>query len=236
MKVVILCGGLGSRLSEETKIKPKPLVEIGGKPILWHIMKYYQSYGINNFILALGYKGKMIEEFFKKNDNENFNIKYVKTGQYVQTGARLLKLKKYLTKDENFMLTYGDGLCDVNLKKLINFHLKKKPIATITAVNPPVRFGELKIKNNAITKFSEKSRNKTNWISGGFFVFNKKFLNYIPKGDMSVLETHPFTKLVQKKKINAFKHRGFWQCMDTMREKNILNELWNERKTPWKNW
>ena len=201
MKAVILCGGLGSRLSEETKIKPKPLVEIGNKPILWHIMKYYKSYNINEFILALGYKGKMIENYFKKNKKDDFNIQFVYTGQYTQTGSRLLKLKKYLKNDENFMLTYGDGLCNVNLNKLRKFHLKKKPLGTVTAVNPPVRFGELNIKKNKVSEFREKSTIKTNWISGGYFVFNKKFLNLIPNGNDSILETKPFLNLVKKKKI-----------------------------------
>ncbi len=201
MKLVILCGGLGSRLSEETKIIPKPLVKIGNKPILWHIMKYYKSYNINEFILALGYKGKMIENYFKKNKKDDFNIQFVYTGQYTQTGSRLLKLKKYLKNDENFMLTYGDGLCNVNLNKLRKFHLKKKPLGTVTAVNPPVRFGELNIKKNKVSEFREKSTIKTNWISGGYFVFNKKFLNLIPNGNDSILETKPFLNLVKKKKI-----------------------------------
>ena len=201
MKLVILCGGLGSRLSEETKIIPKPLVKIGNKPILWHIMKYYKSYNINEFILALGYKGKMIENYFKKNKKDDFNIQFVYTGQYTQTGSRLLKLKKYLKNDENFMLTYGDGLCNVNLNKLRKFHLKKKPLGTVTAVNPPVRFGELNIKKNKVSEFREKSTIKTNWISGGYFVFNKKFLNLIPNGNDSILETKPFLNLVKKKNL-----------------------------------
>lgn len=236
MKLVILCGGLGSRLSEETKIIPKPLVKVGNKPILWHIMKYYKSYNNNQFILALGYKGKMIENYFRNNRKDGFNIQFVHTGQYTQTGSRLLKLKEYLKDEENFMLTYGDGLCNVNLNKLKQFHLKKKPIGTVTAVNPPVRFGELSINKNKISEFKEKSTTKTNWISGGYFIFNKSFLNLIPKGDNSILETLPFTKLVKKKKFYAFKHHGFWQCMDTMREKKILNKLWYTKKAPWKNW
>ncbi len=199
-------------------------------------MRYYKSYDINNFVLALGYKGKMIEDYFKKNQKENFKIQFCKTGQISQTGARLLKLKKNLINEENFMLTYGDGLCDVNINKLIKFHFKKKPVATVTAVNPPVRFGELKIRNSEVREFREKSRTKTNWISGGFFIFNKKIFDYIPKGNSEVLENKAFTDLVKKKKFNAFKHNGFWQCMDTMREKKILNELWKKRKAPWKKW
>ena len=236
MKVVILCGGLGSRLSEETKIKPKPLVEIGNKPILWHIMKYYKSFNINNFVLALGYKGKMIEEYFKKNNKENFNIQFVKTGLKSQTGSRLLKLKKKLVEEENFMLTYGDGLCNVNINQLLRSHIKEKPFITVTAVNPPLRFGELKIKKKKVKEFKEKSKTKTNWISGGFFVFNKKIFNHIPSGNNTVLEEKTFTNMVKKNKFNAFKHRDFWQCMDTMREKKILNELWKKKKAPWKNW
>ena len=236
MKLVILCGGLGSRLSEETKIIPKPLVKIGNKPILWHIMKYYKSYNNNEFILALGYKGKMIENYFKNNRKDGFNIQFAYTGQKTQTGSRLLKLKKYLKNEENFMLTYGDGLCNVNLNKLKQFHLKEKPIGTVTAVNPPVRFGELSIKKNKVSAFREKSTTKTNWISGGYFIFNKCFFDLIPSGNDSILETQPFSKLVKKKKFNAFKHHGFWQCMDTMREKKILNKLWYTKKAPWKNW
>ena len=236
MKLVILCGGLGSRLSEETKVIPKPLVKIGNKPILWHIMKYYKSYNINDFILALGYKGNMIKEYFKKNQKDKFNIEFVDTGQYTQTGSRLLKLKKYLKNEENFMLTYGDGLCNVDLNKLKHFHLKSKIISTVTAVNPPVRFGELKINRNKVSEFREKSITTTNWISGGFFIFNKQIFNLIPKGEKSILEKEPFNKLVKKKKFNAFKHYGFWQCMDTMREKKILNKLWFSKKAPWKNW
>ena len=236
MKVVILCGGLGSRLSEETKIKPKPLVEIGNKPILWHIMKIYKSFGLNNFILALGYKGKMIEDYFRKNNKDGFIIQFVNTGKKAKTGARLLKLKKYLKNEDDFMLTYGDGVSNVNIKKLLNFHLKNKPIATVTAVNPPVRFGELKIKKNLISEFREKAQAKHNWISGGFFVFSKKIFEFIPRGDNAVLEEHPFTRIVKIKKFNAYKHKSFWQCMDTMREKQILNKLWRRKNAKWKNW
>ena len=176
MKVIILCGGLGTRLAEETKTKPKPMVLIGNKPIVWHIIKYYNSFGFKDFILATGYKHKTLEEYFKKNRIKNCNIQLIFTGNKTLTGGRILRLKNYI-ENENFLLTYGDGLSDVNLKKLISLHKKKKGVVTLTAVRPPARFGELKISSNSLIKnFKEKPQHSTNWINGGYFVMNKKFL------------------------------------------------------------
>jgi len=228
MKVVILCGGLGSRLAEETKLIPKPMVKIGKVPIVQHIINFYESYGFQDFILATGYKKEFLERYFKKNKR----IKCVFTGKNTLTGGRLLRLKNYLSKDENFFLTYGDGLSNQNLKNLIKFHIKHKKIATLTAVRPTARFGELKILKNKVKKFQEKPQLKDNWINGGFFIFNKKIFNYI-SGDKMMLEREPFLKLTKQNELMAFKHYGFWQCMDTMRDKNVLSKLWKEKKAPW---
>ena len=228
MKVVILCGGLGSRLAEETKLIPKPMVKIGKIPIVQHIINFYESYGFQDFILATGYKKEFLERYFKKNKR----IKCVFTGKNTLTGGRLLRLKNYFSKDENFFLTYGDGLSNQNLKNLIKFHIKHKKIATLTAVRPTARFGELKIQKNKVKRFQEKPQLKDNWINGGFFIFNVKIFNYI-SGDKMMLEREPFLKLTKQNELMAFKHYGFWQCMDTMRDKNVLSELWKEKKAPW---
>lgn len=228
MKVVILAGGFGTRISEGAG--PKPMIPIGGKPILYHIMKYYESYGFNDFILALGYKANLIKSSFSKFD---FKITYVDTGLDTMTGGRLKRLKKYL-KNDRFMLTYGDGLSNVNLKSLLDFHIKKKKIATVTAVHPPARFGELIIKNNKVYEFNEKPKSKSQWINGGFFVFEPEVLNYI-KNDKSILEGEPLTKLAKNKNLNAFKHEKFWQCMDTMKDKILLEKIW-KKNPPWKIW
>ena len=230
MKIVILCGGLGSRLAEETKLMPKPMVRIGSLPIIRHIINYYKSFGFNEFILATGYKKNILENYFKKEKK----IKCIFTGNNTLTGGRLLRLKKYFSKNENFMLTYGDGLSNVDLKKLLKFHLKHKKIATLTSVKPPARFGEVFISGNRVSKFEEKSQLNQNWINGGFFVFNEKIFKYI-KNDLIMLEREPFQKLTQKRELMAFKHFGFWQCMDTMRDKKILNKLLKEKKAPWLN-
>ena len=230
MKIVILCGGLGSRLAEETKLIPKPMVRIGSLPIIRHIINYYKSFGFNEFILATGYKKNILENYFK---NEK-KIKCIFTGNNTLTGGRLLRLKKYFSKNENFMLTYGDGLSNVDLKKLLKFHMKHKKIATLTSVKPPARFGEVFISGNRVSKFEEKSQLNQNWINGGFFVFNEKIFKYI-KHDLKMLEREPFKKLTQKRELMAFKHFGFWQCMDTMRDKKILNKLLKEKKAPWLN-
>ena len=228
MKVVILCGGLGSRLAEETKLIPKPMVKIGKLPILIHIINYYKKFGLKNFILATGYKSKIIDNYFKNKKN----ITCMFTVKNTLTGGRVLRLKKYFKKNENFLLTYGDGLTNQNINKLIRFHLKNKKIATLTAVMPPARFGVLKIKRNKITSFKEKIQMKNNWINGGFFVFNSKIFKFI-SGDKTMLEREPFQNLSKKGQLIAFKHSGFWQCMDTMRDKMALNKLIKEKKAPW---
>lgn len=235
MKVIILCGGLGTRLAEETKTKPKPMVKIGRKPIIWHLIKYYQFYGFNEFILATGYKSQVLGDYFKKNKIKNSEIKLIYTGNETLTGGRLLRLKKFL-KDDDFLLTYGDGLSNVNLKKLISFHYKNKSIATLTAVRPPVRFGELKLSlSGKIKEFKEKPQASSSWINGGFFVMNKNIFKYL-KNDKTVLEKYALEKLSKQNKLSAYKHFSFWQCMDTMRDKIYLNKLWKEKKTPWKKW
>ena len=255
MKLVILAGGRGTRLSEETSIKPKPLVEIGGMPIIWHIMKLYSKYGINDFIICLGYKGYLIKEFFsnyslhtsditintKKNkiithkkDTENWNITLVNTGENTMTGGRILKIKNYV--DEEFCLTYGDGLSDVNIKELIKFHKKHKKNATVTVVKPNARFGSVKIdKNNKISSFMEKNNENVQWVNGGFFVLNKKIFKYL-KNDNTVWEQEPLKKLTAQNQLMAFKHNKFWQPMDTIREKEYLEELYITKKAPWVSW
>jgi glucose-1-phosphate cytidylyltransferase len=233
LKVVIFCGGLGSRLSEETKIKPKPMVKIGKEPILIHIMKIYSRYGFNDFILALGYKKNIIIDYFKKNKKKKWNVELIDTGQNTLTANRLLKLKEYLKKENEFFLTYGDGITDVNIKKLLKYHKEKKKIATITAVRPPARFGELKInKNGSVISFEEKNQINLGWINGGFFVLNTKIFDYLPKSQC-MLEREPMIKLTNKKQITAFQHEGFWQCMDTLRDKELLNKIWKSGKARW---
>lgn len=231
MKVVILCGGLGSRLAEETHIKPKPMVKVGNKPILSHIITIYEKNGFQEFILASGYKSHIIKKYYSKRRFKS-KITPVYTGKNTLTGGRLLRLKKFFNKGENFMLTYGDGLTNQSIKKLVKFHLKHKKIATMTVVRPPVRFGETIIKKNKIKKFQEKPQNKTGWINGGFFVFNYKIFNLI-QGDQIMLEREPMKKLVKLGQLMAFKHNGFWQCMDTMRDKQFLNKLYRVKKAPW---
>ncbi len=230
MKTIILCGGFGTRLSEETKIKPKPMVKIGKFPIVEHIMHTYKKYGYQEFILALGYKGYYIKKYFKKKGNSKLNL--VDTGLKTLTGGRLLRLKKYFKPGENFMLTYGDGISNQNIKKLYNFHKKNKKIATMTIVRPPVRFGEVEINKNLVTRFKEKPQSTKGWINGGFFVFNYKIFEFI-KNDQTMLEREPMERLLKKKQLLAFKHKGFWQCMDTLREKNYINNLFKNNKLPW---
>jgi glucose-1-phosphate cytidylyltransferase len=227
MKIIILCGGLGTRLGLETKMTPKPMVKIGGKPILEHIINIYKKYGFKHFILALGYKGKIIREYFKNNSN----IKCVNTGLKSNTGARLYKLKKYFDEKENFMLTYGDGLSNQNIKKLLNFHIKHKKIGTITAVRPPARFGEVIIKKKILVdKFQEKPRVSSSWINGGFFVFNYKIFNYINDTN-EIFEYGPLVRLVKAKQLTAYKHKGFWQCMDTPRDRKLLDKIIRSKNT-----
>ena len=235
MKVVILCGGLGTRLSEETILKPKPMVKIGKDPIVVHIMNIYKYYGYNDFILALGYKGESIRKYFKQKKYD-LKIKLVDTGKKTLTGGRVLRLKKYFKKNENFMLTYGDGLSNQNIKNLIKFHKRHKKTATMTVVRPPVRFGEVKLKGNKVISFKEKPRSSggEKWINGGFFVFNYNIFKFI-KGDKVMLERQPLQNLQEKKQLVAYRHKGFWQCMDTLREKILLEKLFKEKKAPWIN-
>ena len=236
MKVVILAGGYGTRLAEYTSTIPKPLVKIGNEPILTHIMRFYSSFGFNNFIIAAGYKQKAIFDYYKDSirlQKEFPNLKIVNTGKDTMTGGRILKIKHYFNKNENFFMTYGDGLSDVDLNKLKKFHDSHRKIATVTAVHPPVRFGELEIANDKVTNFEEKPQAKAGWINGGFFVLNYKVFDYI-KDDTMMFERQPMSKLANEGKLMAFKHNGFWKCMDTLRDKIILDKMWNEKKALWK--
>ena len=235
MKLVILAGGLGTRISEETKKKPKPMVKIGNMPIIWHIMKIYSSYGIKDFIICLGYKGHVIKEFLSKRSKiEKWNINFVNTGLKTLTGGRIKRIEKFINKNENFCMTYGDGLSNINIKKLIKFHFKHKKIATVSAVNPPSRFGVLTInKNKLVTNFREKPSNS--FINGGFFVLSKKVFKFL-KNDKTIFEVDCLTKLFKNKELKAFKHVNFWACMDTVKDKNDLNKLWKKSNPPWKVW
>lgn len=223
MKVVILAGGFGTRLSEYTKTIPKPMVKVGGKPIIFQIMKLYAKYGFNDFYIALGYKGEVIKNFFKKKFYD-WNVTLVDTGKKTMTGGRLKKMKNLFGKNETFMMTYGDGLSNVNIKKLLTFHKKNKKLLTLTAVRPPARFGVIKLKGNLVNYFKEKSKMDEGWINGGFFVINAKFLNFI-KNSQTFLEKEPLERATKQKQLAAFKHRGFWQCMDTKRDKDKLDEI-----------
>ena len=229
MKVVILCGGLGSRLAEETKLIPKPMVKIGNKPILCHIMDIYKFFGFKDFILATGYKNKIIENFFKKKNN----VKCIFTGKNSMTGGRILKLKKYFKKNENFMLTYGDGLTNQNITDLVKFHKKHNKIVTMTVVKPPARFGEVFLNGYNVSKFEEKPQMDRNWINGGFFVLNYKIFKFIKKNS-TMLERDPLVNLVKKNQVAAFRHEKFWQCMDTLRDKKILLSMLAKKDAPWK--
>jgi glucose-1-phosphate cytidylyltransferase len=220
MKIVILAGGLGTRISEYTKIIPKPMIKVNKKPIIYYIMKHYANYGFKDFYIALGYKGHIIKKYFKKK-NFGWNINLIDTGQKTMTGGRLKRLKRYLG-NEPFMLTYGDGLSNVNIKKLLNFHKKNKKLVTLTAARPPARFGAIKILGNKVKYFKEKSKLDEGWINGGFFVMQPEFLNYI-KNDQTFLEREPMELLTKKNQLVAFKHDDFWQCMDTKRDMDNLN-------------
>ena len=253
MKVVILCGGLGSRLSEETVLKPKPMVEVGGIPILVHIMNIYSYYGYNHFVLALGYKSHYIKEYFsnftlrnsdlnidlKKNKisylrskSKNWKIDLIETGNDSMTGGRLLRLKNQIN-DDNFMLTYGDGVSDIDINKLLDFHKSHNKIATITSVRPIARFGSIGFNDKMeVLNFKEKPQSDQGWINGGFFVFNKKVFNYL-SSDETILEREPLENLVRDKNLLTYNHSGFWQCMDTVRDRDFLNELYVSNKSPW---
>jgi len=258
MKVVILCGGAGTRLREETEIRPKPMVEIGGKPILWHIMKIYSFYGFNKFVLALGYKGDYIKNYFyhyritsndftislnpqeepkihSLSDENNWEITCVDTGEKTLKGGRIKRLEPHLDGD-CFHLTYGDGVADVNINKLVEFYHARKTIGTVTGVRPPSRFGEMVIDNDYVKSFEEKPQLKTGLINGGFFIFSKKLLDYLTPDENCDLEFGALKKLSQDGQLTVYKHDGFWQCMDNVRERDYLNKIWSTGEAPWKVW
>ena len=228
MKCVILAGGRGTRIAELTKEIPKPMIKISRRPILYHIMKHYSKYGFKEFIIATGHKKNIIADFFRKKKTQDWNVKIVDTGKNTMTGGRLKRLEKYL-KNETFMLTYGDGLSNVNLKKLLKLHKKNKKLATLTAVRPPARFGVIKFKGKHVSYFKEKSKLDEGWINGGFFVMEPEFLKFI-KGDATYLEREPLEQITKKKQLVAFKHKGFWQCMDTKRDKDRLDKIFSSKK------
>ena len=230
MKVVILAGGFGTRLSEYTETIPKPMVPIGGKPIIEHIMEIYSGYGHKEFYIALGYKGEVIKEYFK-NFKKNWKINLIDTGSDTMTGGRLKRLKKYLS-DETFLLTYGDGISDININEKIKFHNGHRKIVTISAVRPPARFGSLSLDGPTVTNFKEKQQLGESWINGGSFVIEPSFFKYI-EGDITVLEKEPLEKVTELKEINAFRHEGFWQCMDHKLDKDYLDQLIIDQKAPW---
>jgi glucose-1-phosphate cytidylyltransferase len=256
MKAVILAGGLGTRISEETHLKPKPMIEIGGRPILWHIMKIYSTFGVNDFIICCGYKGYIIKEYFAnyflhmsdvtfdmtnnsmavhQHNVEPWKVTLLDTGEHTLTGGRLKRVMDYVQNEEAFCFTYGDGLSDVDIGASIRFHLQHGKLATVTAVQPPGRYGALECLGNSVTGFVEKPRGDGGLINGGFFVLSPKCLNLID-GDQTIWEGEPLTKLVEMKQMMAFEHRGFWQPMDTLRDKKLLEDLWISGKAPWKVW
>jgi len=256
LKTIILAGGLGTRLAEETVVKPKPMVEVGGKPILWHLMNIYGAHGFHEFIVALGYKGEVIKEYFLNfhalNANLSvdlstgrhmaqhsaptpWNVHLVDTGLNTQTGGRIKRLASWLGEDDTFFLTYGDGLGDVDLSALLAFHKRHGKLATITAVRPPARFGGLALEGDQVIRFSEKPQTGEGWINGGFFVLDRRVLDYI-SGDATLWELDPLERLAQEGQLQAYRHEGFWQPMDTLREKHLLESLWESGKAPWKVW
>ncbi len=256
MKVVILAGGLGTRISEESSVRPKPMVEIGGKPILWHIMKIYSKFGYNDFVICLGYKGYMIKEYFANyfhyNSNmtvdlqhnkvdihdsvcEPWKITLVDTGDNTMTGGRIKRVERFIDGDE-FMLTYGDGVADIDISRLMEFHHKHGKKATLTSVMPPERFGILDFgPQDSISRFVEKPKGDGSWINAGFFVLSKDVIDYID-GDETIWERAPLERLAEEGQLMGYRHHGFWQAMDTLRDKNLLNEAWNKGKAPWKVW
>lgn len=256
MKAVILAGGLGTRLSEETVLKPKPMVEVGGKPILWHIMNIYARHGVTEFIIAAGYKAEIIKEYFLNfyalNSDVSINLSngdvtvhngaqlpwtvhIADTGMYTMTGGRLKQLKKWLAGDETFHFTYGDGVADIDIKKLEAFHEAHGKLATVTTVRTPARFGRISFAENDVCRFHEKPESGDGWINGGYFVLNKKVLDYIAD-DRTVWEREPIEKLSDEGELIGYQHNGFWSCMDTLKEKTMLEELWAGGKAPWKIW
>lgn len=253
MKTVLLCGGLGTRLSEETQVKPKPMVEVGGKPMLWHVMKTYERYAYSDFILALGYKGEYIKDYFlnyhaRQSDltinlgsgevsysnptAENWTVSMIDTGASSMTGGRLLRLKRYLIDTGTFMLTYGDGVSNVDIDELLAFHKRHGKVATVTAVRPSARFGGMRIGEGNVLNFKEKPQSGEGWINGGFFVFEPAIFEYL-EDDSTVLEQMPLERLVQDGQLMAHEHAGYWQCMDTVRDRDVLQELWDKGSAPW---
>ncbi|QQR81394.1 MAG: glucose-1-phosphate cytidylyltransferase [Deltaproteobacteria bacterium] len=253
MKTIILCGGLGTRLSEETQIKPKPMVEIGGRPILWHIMKFYEQYGYNDFMLALGYKGHVIKNYFlnyhahqsnltihlksgqvdyNNRTAEDWHVSLIDTGDNTMTGGRLLRLKGHLQSSGRFMLTYGDGLADVDIKSLLDFHISHGRVATVTAVRPSARFGGMQIGNGKVINFKEKPQSGEGWINGGFFIFEPSIFDYL-EADTTVLEQSPMENLVRDGQLMAYEHSGYWQCMDTIRDRDSIQAIWKKGRAPW---
>ncbi len=256
MKTVVLCGGLGTRLAEETLVRPKPMVEVGPRPILWHIMKLYGHHGFKDFVLALGYKSEFIKQYFLNYHllNSNISVKLsggeprihspslpdwqvdlIDTGERTQTGGRLRRLKSFLEGEDTFLLTYGDGVADVDLTALVAFHRKHGKLATVTAVRPSARFGGVHMDDDRVTSFDEKPQIGEGWINGGFFVLSRKVFDYI-EGDDTILERGPMEALVRDGQLMSYKHSGFWQCMDTRREKELLDRMWEEGRAPWKVW
>ena len=256
MKAVILAGGLGTRLSEETHLKPKPMLEVGGKPILWHIMKIYAHYGVNDFIICCGYKGYVIKEYFAnyflhmsdvtfdmrtnemqvhQQHTEPWKVTLIDTGADTLTGGRLKRVAPYVAEEDAFCFTYGDGVADVNIKALIEHHQTQGKLATLTAVQPPGRFGALRLQGDTITDFEEKPQGDGGWINGGFFVLSPKVLDYIA-GDDTSWEQGPLNRIAQEGQLAAYKHTGFWKAMDTLRDKNQLETLWSHDEAPWKLW
>ena len=255
MKVLILAGGLGTRLSEETDVRPKPMVEIGGKPIIWHIMKHYSYYGYNDFVILLGYKGYFIKEYFANyylhqsdvtfnmktgqmeihnNTSEPWKVTLLDTGVDSMTGGRIKQARRYID-NQPFLLTYGDGVSDVNIDELVKCHKKEKKLITMTAIKPSGRFGAITLDSNLVTEFIEKPSGDGNWINGGFMVCEPKVLDYIDN-EMTTFEQQPLKVLAKEAQLNAYKHNGFWQCMDTLRDKKMLNDLWNSNQAKWKVW
>jgi glucose-1-phosphate cytidylyltransferase len=256
MKVVILAGGYGTRISEESHLIPKPMIEIGGKPMLWHIMNYYAAHGLNEFIIAAGYKAEYIKNYFLNyyainNDisidlinnkttiydgkQPNWKIHILDTGLGTQTGGRIKRVKKMLEGEENFMIAYGDGLIDMNMTDFMKFHNSHGKLASVTAVRPPARFGRISIDGFKVCEFNEKPDMDQGWINGGFFIVNKKVIDYID-GDQTVWEREPIERIAREDQLMCYQHQGFWSCMDTLKEKNIIEEYWNSGKAPWKIW
>ena len=233
MKAVILAGGYGTRISEESYLKPKPMIEIGGKPILWHILKIYSNYDINEFIICCGYKANKIKEYFTNIGSSSWNVELVDTGLHTMTGGRLKRIQDYV--DDTFCVTYGDGLSDIDINRLISFHKEKKSLATLMAIHPPERFGVLNLSGDYVKEFHEKHSGESSWVNGGFFVFEPEIFDYL-QDDTTVLERTPLETLAEEHKLTAFKHYGFWHPMDTLRDKIYLEKLWNSEKAPWKNW